>query len=94
MVRQTKSETAIEKLSPAQSLTPNQKRTALVGEYLYKYATIANRDLGKGPEMVQFFMEGLSDLDDKELERGLKNYLQQGTRFPWPADIRELSDLS
>ena len=67
---------------------------ALVGEYLYKFAAIANRDLGADGELINIFAEGLSDLDDKELERGLKNYLQQGNRFPWPNDIRELSDLS
>jgi len=46
------------------------------------------------PELIGIFAGALSDLDDKELERGLKNYLQQGDRFPWPSQIRELSDLS
>lgn len=81
------------KQSQPQSLTPNQERTALIGVYLYKYAALdKNRVVDE--ELISIFIEGLSDLDEKELERGLKNYLKEGTRFPWPREIIELSDLS
>ena len=81
------------KQSQPQSLTPKQERTALIGEYLYKYA-ILDRNRVVDEELIAIFVEGLSDLDDKELERGLKNYLKDGARFPWPKEIIELSDLS
>ena len=81
------------KQSQPQSLTPNQQRTALIGEYLYKYAAI-DRNRVVDEELIAIFVEGLDGLDEKELERGLKNYLKEGKRFPWPSEIIELSDLS
>ena len=81
------------KQSPTQSLTPNQERTVLIGEYLYKFAMIANREMPKDGELQKIFVEALDDLSLKEIERGLKAYLKEGTRFPWPAEVRELSEL-
>lgn len=81
------------KQSQEQSLTLEQQRVSLIGEYLYKFAAIANRDLGKSGEVVTIFAEALSDLTPKELERGLKEYLNEGKGFPWPSEIRELSEL-
>jgi hypothetical protein len=93
MGKQLQSKTAIVKQSQPQSLTLNQQRTALIGEYLYKYAAI-DRNRVVDEELITIFVEGLSGLDEKELERGLKNYLKEGKRFPWPSEIIELSDLS
>ncbi len=93
MGKRLTSGSAIEKQSQPQSLTPSQQRTALIGEYLYKYAAIDKNRI-VDPELIAIFAEALSDLDQKELERGLKKYLKEGTRFPWPSEIIELSDLS
>lgn len=93
MGKRLASGTEIVKQSQPQSLTPSQQRTALIGEYLYKYAAI-DRNRVVDEELIGIFVEGLDGLDEKELERGLKNYLKEGKRFPWPAEIIELSDLS
>lgn len=93
MAKRLQSGTEIVKQSQPQSLTPSQERTALIGVYLYKYAALdKNRVVDE--ELIAIFVEGLSGLDDKELERGLKNYLKEGDRFPWPKNIIDLSDLS
>jgi hypothetical protein len=93
MGKRQQSETAIVRQSQPQSLTPKQARTALIGEYLYKYAVL-DRNRVVDEELIAIFVEGLSGLDEKELERGLKNYLREGSRFPWPKEIIDLSDLS
>jgi hypothetical protein len=64
----------------------------LVGSYLYKYAAI-DRNRVVDEELIGIFVEALEGLDLKELERGLKAYLTEGVRFPWPAEIREMSEL-
>ena len=93
MAKRLQSGTAIVKQSQPQSLTPSQQRTALIGEYLYKYAVI-DRNRVVDEELIGIFVEALDGLDDKELDRGLKKYLKEGSRFPWPSEIIELSDLS
>lgn len=79
------------KQSNPQSLTPEQHKTAIVGEYLYKYAAIANRIVDA--ELISIFVEGLEGLSVREIERGMDAYLKEGNRFPWPSDIRELGEL-
>ena len=93
MGKPIQSSSGIEKRSPTQSLTPSQERAALIGEYLYKFATIANREMPQDGELTKIFSEALSDLDEKSLRRGFEAYLREGDRFPWPADIRTLGEL-
>jgi hypothetical protein len=93
MVKRLQSGKEIEKQSQPQSLTPSQQRTALVGEYLYKFAVIEGRNRVIDEEAISIFVEGLAGLEPKEIERGMKNYLMEGDRFPWPKEIRELSGL-
>jgi hypothetical protein len=64
----------------------------LIGEYLSKYAAI-DRNRIVDPELINIFVEALDDIDQKGIERGLKAYLKEGERFPWPVNIRELSEL-
>ena len=80
------------KRSNAQSLTPEQERTALVGTYLYKFAAI-DRNRPMDEELVTIFVEALDDIPLRRLEDGLKDYLREGKGFPWPSQIRELSEL-
>ena len=65
----------------------------MIGEYLYKFATIANREMPQDGELTKIFSEALSDLDEKALKRGFEAFLREGTKFPWPAEIRELGEL-
>jgi hypothetical protein len=92
MAKQLQSGKEIVKQSNEQSLTPEQERTALVGTYLYKFAAI-DRNRAVDEELIAIFVEGLEGLDLKALNRGFKAYLMEGTRFPWPSEIRELSEL-
>lgn len=80
------------KQSNEQSLTPRQQQTALIGEYLYKFAAI-DRNRPVDEELIAIFVDALDDMDVKALERGLKAHLREGNRFPWPAEIRELGEL-
>lgn len=91
--KQLKSGTEIERQSNEQSLTPEKERVALLGEYLYKYAAIANRDLGEDGELIHIYAEALKDVDPRRLQAGLRKYLEEGDRFPWPSEIREASEL-
>jgi hypothetical protein len=64
----------------------------LVGDYLCKYALICGRDLGDG-EVIKVFAEALEDIEPRRLKAALEEYLKTGEKFPWPSDIRALSEL-
>ena len=80
------------KQSKEPSLTLRQEQTALIGMYLYKYAAL-DKNRVVDDELIAIFVEALDDLTTKELERGLKRYLKEGDRFPWPSNIIEASEL-
>ena len=82
---------AIEKRSQTLSLAPDKERVALVGEYLYKYAVICNRQVDE--EMILIYCEALKDLPLTRLNAGLKEWLEEGDHFPWPAEVREAGSL-
>jgi hypothetical protein len=77
----------IEKQSSKQSLTLEQERAALVGGYLYKYGVIANRAVD--PELIAIYVEALDGLEARRIEKGLKEYLRDGTVWPWPGTLRQ-----
>lgn len=80
------------KQSKEPSLTLRQEQTALIGMYLYKYAAL-DKNRVVDDELIAIFIEALDGLTTKELERGLKRYLKEGDRFPWPSNIIEASEL-
>lgn len=82
---------AIVKQSQTLSLAPDKERVALVGEYLYKYAVICNRQVDE--EMILIYCEALKDLPLTRLKAGLKEWLESGDKFPWPSEIREAGEL-
>lgn len=69
----------------------NDERKKLISEYLNKYATISGRIIT--PQLMEIFEESLSDLSVSRLRAGFKLYLQEGDRFPWPSQIRDLAEL-
>jgi hypothetical protein len=82
----------IEKHSPEQSLTPDNKRlTAMVGSYLYKYALICGREIT--PELITLYTNALKDIPPHRIFVGLEKWLTDGNRWPWPADIREMAEI-
>jgi hypothetical protein len=80
----------IVKPSSGLSLAPKE-RTALVGEYLYKYAVICNRQVDE--EMILIYCEALKDLPLSRLKAGLVEWLEEGDAWPWPSQIREAGSL-
>lgn len=67
------------------------KRQEIIGNYISKYSLIANR--APTQSLYMLFEEVLSDMSPERLERGMKNWLRNGDRFPWPSDIREAAEL-
>ena len=64
---------------------------ATIADYLEKYATIADRAIT--PQLIATFAEALADMPLSRIEQGLKRYLREGERFPWPSQIREMGEL-
>ena len=90
MGKPIQSSSGIVKRQQTHSLTPSER---LLEDYLHKFAMIASREMPQDGELHRIFAAALDDMDAKSLERGLKAYLREGTRFPWPAEIRELGEL-
>lgn len=78
---------------PEQSLTLRQEQTNLIGDYLCKLAIIEGRNRVVDEELTALFVDALDDIPLKRLERGFKEYLKEGDRFPWPSQVRDLSEL-
>ena len=69
-------------------LKPEQEAKAeLIFGYLQKYALIETRVLT--PELIAVYCEALDDFDLRRIRKGLKKYLEQGTRWPWPGTLAE-----
>ena len=64
----------------------NQK-TILITGYVEKFATIAGR--GITPALYQIYVEALSNIEQRKLEKGLRRYLETGDRWPWPGTLAE-----
>ena len=87
MGKQLQQRNAIVKQSNGPLLTLEQERTALVGSYLAKFATIANR--GLDDSLIAIYVEALDDLDIGRVRKGLVEYLKVGDKWPWPGTLRE-----
>lgn len=77
--------------NPTSIVIEEQQKRELLAGYIVKFAAIANRAVTD--ELQEVFFEALHDLSEKELKRGLEEYLREGDRMPWPVDIRNLSEL-
>ena len=88
MGKLSKQSSAIVKQDSRLSLpTERQSKADLISAYLEKYACIEGRTLT--PQQYAVYIEALEDLDLRRLEKGLKAYLQEGQRWPWPGTLRE-----
>ena len=93
MDKQSPQKLAIEKCEQPSSLvrTEKQEKAEVISEYLEKYALIANRALT--PQLLSLYVEALADLPLNRIKAGLKEWLQEGDRFPWPSELRQASEL-
>ena len=71
--------------------TETQERKEVISEYLEKYALIANRALT--PQLLALYVEALEDVPLSRIKAGLKDWLENGDKWPWPSDIRTASEL-
>ena len=74
-----------------QELTPEQQRVDLIGEWLEKFASIPGKVIT--PTLIATYVEALSDIDNRRLVAGFEECLRTATHFPWPAEIRDASEL-
>lgn len=96
MQRETKQLTSgdgIAKPSREQSLTRKQEQVKTVGEWLEKLAILEGRNRVVDEPLITIFADALSDLEPNEIHRGFREYVRTGTRFAWPSEIREMSEL-
>ena len=70
--------------------TEAEEKASVITCYVQKYAAIAGRAVT--PEVFKIYVESLSRYEIRRLEKGLKSYLEQGTRFPWPGDLADYCD--
>jgi hypothetical protein len=94
MGKQLASSTQIERQSKPSSLVLKSavdEKKELLANYMEKYAIVAGRAIT--PQLLAVFYEALEDVPLNRLKAGLKQYLREGVRFPWPNDIREMSEL-
>jgi hypothetical protein len=68
-------------------LTPEEEKTDLIKGYVEKYAAICGKVVT--PLMYSIYVEALEDLDTRRIEKGLKEYLRDGTGWPWPGTLRQ-----
>ena len=74
-----------------QELTPEQRRVDLVGEWLEKFGSIAGKAIT--PQLIGVYVEALKDVEDRRLVAGFEECLRTATGWPWPAQIRDASEL-
>ena len=80
--------TALQNSNTSLAIKPEE---SLISDYLEKYATIAGRAVT--PQLIDIFVEALSDMPLNRIRQGLERYLKEGDRFPWPSSIRDLGEL-
>lgn len=51
------------------------------------YALVENRIVTT--ELLETYLIALEDFSARQIEKGLRKYLKQGTRWPWPGTLAE-----
>lgn len=65
-------------------------KVELVSGYLEDFAAIDGRVVTE--KQYTIYIRALDGLSVRQIEKGLKKYLQQGTRWPWPGTLREFCE--
>jgi hypothetical protein len=60
----------------------------VITAYLEKFAVIENRTLTE--QLYAVYIEALSRFELRRIEKGLKTYLETGSRWPWPGALAEI----
>lgn len=59
----------------------------MIETYLRKYAVFDGKVVTD--EMLEGYLDALEHFELRQIEKGLRKYLQQGTRWPWPGTLAE-----
>jgi hypothetical protein len=93
MVKQSVSKTQIERQKPPTSLvkseapTEEMRKKIILADYMEKFAIIGNRVVT--PQLQAIYFEALRGFELRRIEKGLRQYLQEGTGWPWPGTLAE-----
>jgi hypothetical protein len=74
-----------------QELSPEQVRVDLIGSWLEKFGSISGKAIT--PQLIAVYVEALSDVEDRRLVAGFEECLRTATNWPWPATVRDASEL-
>ena len=74
-----------------QELTAEQRRVDLIGEWLEKFGAISGKPIT--PMLIAVYVEALKDVEDRRLVAGFEECLRTATKWPWPSEIIEASEL-
>ena len=67
--------------------SPEEQKAELISSYVEKFAAIAGRPVTE--DVYALYIEALSDIELRLLDKGLKAYLKRGVAWPWPGVLRE-----
>lgn len=59
----------------------------VIEKYLTKYALFENKTVTD--ELLEAYLEALEHFELRQIEKGMKRYLREGTRWPWPGMLGE-----
>lgn len=69
----------------------HNEKQQLIANYLNDFATISARVVT--PQLLKIYEDAFADMSVSRLEAGLRGWLKEGDRWPWPANIREVAEL-
>jgi hypothetical protein len=76
--------------STSLALSDRQQKAAVITGYMERFAAIDGRK-ELSPEIYDLYVETICGYRPpfslRQIEKGLKDYLETGKKFPWPADL-------
>ena len=68
--------------------TEDELKAETLERYMRMYAVIDNRVITT--ELLTAYFEALKRFPLRKIEKGLKTYLEEGERWPWPGTLAEI----
>lgn len=62
----------------------------MIERYLRMFATVESRTVTD--ELLEVYFIALKGYDLSRIEKGMRRYLKEGTRWPWPGSLAEYID--
>ena len=97
MAKPHRLQTAIVKQEKSTSLVSEEtkRKAAVITGYIEKFALIdGRRDVDGG--LYNLYVDAICgyrpELSERQIEKGLRKYLESGERFPWPGTLIEMME--